>query len=221
MSYFDCSLRQKIGLLTILLVFGLISTASAQDVTLIRFNNQSDSGSVDRSYFDTSAIKSLSLGISIEKRRPEELGIWYSKSALNDYDFRFGRMTTAEKADAFDALKAAMDEFEVLHGVKDTFEDTEDKFNDYIKKFKLKGAFDFTKEEEKADPEGRSGPSYKRGKASSFFYKYFVPNRIEWNLDASFSNRGLGGELSLGDYLSIQGDVGEETEAFMMFKIPF
>ena len=220
MSPTACCLKQKIGLITIMSIFGLFSTASAEDITLIRFNDHND-GSLARSSTMTNPVKGLSLGISLERRRPADLGRWYSKSALNDYDFRFRGMTTSGKADALDALKAAMDEFEVLHGVKDTFEETETKFGHYIKRFMLKGEFDFTEEDEKARSEERPSRSFKRGKTSSFFYKYFVPDRIEWNLDASYSNRGVGGELNLGDYLSIRGDVGEETEAFMMFKIPF
>lgn len=220
MSPIACCLKQKIGLITIMSILGLFSTASAEDITLIRFNDHND-GSLARSSININSVKGLSLGISLDRRRPSDLGSRYSKSALNDYDFRFRGMTTPEKADAFDALKAAMDEFEVLHGVKDTFEETETKFEHYIKRLMLKGEFDFTEEDEKASPEERSSTSLKRGKTSSFFYKFFVPDRIEWNLDASYSNRGVGGELYLGDYLSIRGDVGEETEAFMMFKIPF
>ena len=221
LSYIARCLKQKIGLITILSVFGLFSTASAEDITLIRFSDPSYDGSPAQSSTNTSAVKGLSLGISLERRQPSDLGNHYSKSALNDYDFRFRGMTTPEKADALDALKAAMDEFEVLHGVKDTFEETESKFERYIKKFMLKGEFDFTEEDEKESPEERPSTFDKRGKTSSFFYKLFVPDRIEWNLDASYSNRGVGGELYLGDYLSIRGDVGEETEAFMMFNIPF
>jgi len=221
MIHLACCLNHKISMIAIMSLFALFSTASAEDISLIRFNDLSNDGSLIRSNANTSAFKNLSLGISIERRHPEELGLWYSKSALNDYDFRFGGMTEAEKADAMDALKAAMEEFEVLHGVRDTFEDTEDKFKDYVKKFKLKGEFDFAKEEEKATPEEPTRTYFGRGKTSSFFYKYFVPDRIEWNLDASYSNRGVGGEVYLGEYLSIRGDVGEATEAFMMFKVPF
>jgi hypothetical protein len=31
----------------------------------------------------------------------------------------------------------------------------------------------------------------------------------------------VGAELYLGDYITVRGDVGDDTEAFMMFKMKF
>ncbi len=214
-------LKQKIGIITAVSIFGLFGTVSAEEITLIHFNDQPSQGSSGLSLYPTDTSKGVFFGISVEERRPSSLGTLYSKSALEDYDFKFRGMTTAEKADTLDALKAAMDEFEILHGVRDTFESTGSKFENYIKKFMLKGDFNLNKEDEGASPaEGRSAPK-KMGKTSSFFYKLFVPDRIGWDLDASLSNKGVGAAVNLGEYLSIKGDVGDETEAFMMFKIDF
>ena len=165
--------------------------------------------------------KSITFGISLENRRPSDLGTLYSKSALADYDFRFGGMNTSQKANALDVLKAAMDEFEVLHGVRDAFRDTESKLDQYIKKYKLKGEFDFSEEAENTDAEESPNALSKTRETSSFFHKVFVPDRIKWNLDMGHGGRSLGAELDLGDYLSIRGDVGENTGAFMMFKVDF
>ena len=214
-------LKQKIGMIIAASIFGLFGTASAEEITLIHFNDQPGQGTSGLSLYPTDANKGVSFGISVEERRPSSLGTWYSKSALEDYDFKFRGMTTAEKADTLGTLKAAMDEFEILHGVRDTFESTGSKFENYIKKFMLKGDYNFNKEDKTVNtPESRSTPK-KMGKTSSFFYKLFVPDRIEWNLDASLSNKGVGAEVNLGEYLSIKGDVGDDTEAFMMFKIDF
>jgi len=215
------SLKQKIGIITVVSIFGLFGTVSAEEITLIHFNDQPSQGSSGLSLYPTDTSKGVSFGISVEERRPSSLGTWYSKSALEDYDFKFRGMTTAEKVDTLDALEAAMDEFEILHGVRDTFESTGSTFENYIKKFMLKGSVYFNKEDKTENTaEGRSTPKL-IGKTSSFFYKLFVPDRIEWNFDASLSNKGVGAEVSLGEYLSVTGDVGDETEAFMMFKIPF
>ncbi len=221
MLRFACCLKQKIGLITAVSIFGLFGTVSAEEITLIHLIDQSRQGPSGGALYPTNANYDLSFGISVEKRRPSSLGTWYSKSAMDDYDFKFRGMTTAEKADTLDTLEAAMDEFEILHGVRDTFESTGSTFENYIKKFMLKGNVYFNKEDKtKNTAEGRSTPKL-MGKTSSFFYKLFVPDRIEWNFDASLSNKGVGAEVSLGEYLSVTGDVGDETEAFMMFKIPF
>jgi hypothetical protein len=214
-------LKQKIGMIAAVSIFGLFGTVSAEEITLIHFYDQSTQGSLGRALYPTDASKGVSFGISVEERRASSLGTWYSKSALEDYDFKFRGMTTAEKVDTLGTLKAAMDEFEILHGVRDTFESSGSKFENYIKKFMLKGDFNFNKEEKTVNTaESRSTPK-KKGKTSSFFYELFVPDRIKWNLDASLSNRGVGAEVNLGEYLSIKGDVGDDTEAFMMFKIDF
>lgn len=214
-------LKQKIGLITVAGIFGLFGTVSAEEITLIHFNDQFRQGSSGGALYPTYMNTGLSFGLSIEERRASSLGTWYSKSALEDYDFKFRGMTTAQKVSTLDALEAAMDEFEILHGVRDTFDSTGSKFEKYVKKFMLKGNFDFNKEDKtEKSAENRNTPKLK-GKTSSIFYKLFVPDRIEWNFDASLSNRGVGAEVSLGEYISVQGDVGEDTEAFMMFKIPF
>jgi hypothetical protein len=221
MFHVACCLKQKIGMITAASIFGLFGTVSAEEITLIHLNDQARQGSSGRALYPADTSKGLSFGISVEERRPSSLGTWYSKSALEDYDFKFRGMSTAQKVDTLEALEAAMDEFEILHGMRDTFESTELKFENYVKKFMLKGGFDFNKEDKTVNStESRSTPK-KMGKTSSFFYKLFVPDRIEWNFDASLSNRGVGAEVSLGDYLSVKGDVGDETEAFMMFKINF
>jgi hypothetical protein len=221
MFHVACCLKQKIGMITAASIFGLFGTVSADEITLIHLNDQARQGSSGRALYPADTSKGLSFGISVEERRPSSLGTWYSKSALEDYDFKFRGMSTAQKVDTLEALEAAMDEFEILHGMRDTFESTELKFENYVKKFMLKGGFDFNKEDKTVNStESRSTPK-KMGKTSSFFYKLFVPDRIEWNFDASLSNRGVGAEVSLGDYLSVKGDVGDETEAFMMFKINF
>ena len=214
-------LKQKIGMIIAACIFGLFGTVSAEEITPLYLYEQSDQGPLKGDLFPKSSSKNFSIGISVEERRPSSLGTWYSKSALEDYDFKFRDMTTAEKADALDAFKAVMDEFEILEGVKETFEGTEETFERYIKKFMLKGDFKFDKEEKATNTaENRSRPKL-RGKTSSFLYRVFVPDRVEWNLDASLSNRGVGAEVNLGEYLSVEGDVGEETEAFMMFKLKF
>ena len=214
-------LKQKIGMIIAASIFGLFGTVSAEDIILIRFNDQSSQGTSERALYPTDANKGVSFGISVEERRPSSLGTWYSKSALEDYDFKFRGMTTAQKADTLDALKAAMDEFEILHGVRDTFESTESIFENYIKKFMLKGNFNFNKEDKAASPSESISTPKKMGKTSSFFYKLFVPDRIGWNLDADINDQAVGAELYLGDYITVRGDVGDETEAFMMFKIDF
>ena len=214
-------LKQKIGIITAVSIFGLFSTVSAEEITLIHFNDQPSQGSSGLSLYPTDTSKGVSFGISVEERRPSSLGTWYSKSALEDYDFKFRGMTTAQKADTLDALKAAMDEFEILHGVRDTFESTESIFENYIKKFMLKGNFNFNKEDKAASPSESISTPKKMGKTSSFFYKLFVPDRIGWNLDADINDQAVGAELYLGDYITVRGDVGDETEAFMMFKIDF
>jgi hypothetical protein len=214
-------LKQKIGLITAASIFGLFGTVSAEEFTLIHLYDQPKQGSSGQALYPTNSFNGLSFGISVEERRASSLGTWYSKSALEDYDFKFRGMTTAQKVNTLDALQAAMDEFGILHGMRDAFESTESKFENYIKKFMLKGNFNFNKEDKTGKTaEGQSTPKL-MGKTSSFFYKLFVPDRIEWNFDASLSNRGVGAEVSLGEYLSVQGDVGEDTAAYMMFKIPF
>ena len=132
-------LKQKIGMIITASIFGLFGTVSAEEVNPIHLYDQSYERPLKGDLFPKSSGKSFSIGISVEERRPSTLGTWYSKSALEDYDFKFRDMTTAEKADTLDALKAAMDEFEVLQVVKETFEGTEETFERYIKKFMLKG----------------------------------------------------------------------------------
>jgi hypothetical protein len=221
MHHIAYCLKQKIGMITAAIIFGVFGTVSAEEFTLIHFIDQSGQRQSGQALYPAYTNKGVSFGISVEERRPSSLGTWYSKSALEDYDFRFSGMTTAEKANTLDTLKAAMDEFEILHGVRETFESTESKFEDYIKKFMLKGEFDFDKEDEAASPtEDRKAPK-KMGKTSSFFKKLFLPGSIGWNLDADINDQAVGAELFFGDYITVRGDVGDETEAFMMFKIDF
>lgn len=221
MTRITCCLKQKIGMIIAASILGLFGTVSAEEIILINLYEPSSQRPLDGDLFPKSTSNNISIAISVEERRPSSLGTWYSKSALEDYDFKFRDMTTAEKADTLDALKAAMDEFEILHGVRETFEGTEETVERYIKKFMLKGDFSFNKEKKaESQAEIRSTPKL-RGKNTSFLYNVFVPNRVEWNLDASLSNRGLGAEVNLGEYLSVKGDVGEDTEAFMMFKLKF
>jgi hypothetical protein len=221
MHHFAYCLKQKIGMITAVSIFGLFGTVSAEEISLIHFNDQSNQRPLGQALSPTDTSKGVSLGISIEERRPSTLGTWYSRSALEDYDFKFRGMTTAEKADTLDTLKAAMDEFEILHGVRDAFEGTESKFEHYIKKMMLKGEFNFNTEDKAASPEESRSVPKKMRKTSSFFYKLFVPDRIKWNFDADLDDSAVGAELQLGEYLTIKGDVGDDTEAFMMFKINF
>lgn len=221
MSYFAYHLKVKIGTLAGVGIICLSGATLAEDIPLVQFNDQSYEVPLVKSSTLKDASTSLSLEVSLENRRPADLGSLYSKSALEDYDFRFRGMTSPEKVDALDVLMAAMDEFEVLHGVKDTFEQTESRLEQYIKKFMLRGEFDFSEIDEKTSSEERSGPSYKKENASSFFYKVFVPDRLKWNIDMSYGGRSVGGELDLGKYLTIRGDVGEDTRAFIVFKLDF
>ena len=221
MSYSSYRLKLKIGIVAGVGTLCLYGIPQAQDISLIRFSDQSYELPRSASSTQEDTGKSVTFGISLESRRASDLGTLYSKSALEDYDFRFPGMNTTQKANAFDVFKAAMDEFEVLHGVRDAFQDTETKLEQYIKKFKLKGEFDFSEEAENTDAEASPNASSKTREIPSFFHKVFVPDRIKWNLDMGHGGNSLGAELDLGDYLSIRGDVGENTGAFMMFKVDF
>jgi hypothetical protein len=221
MTHSTYRIKLKIGIITGVVSIGLYGTAHAEDISLIRFSDQSYEFPLGRSSIQEAINKSITLGVSLESRRPSDLGTLYSKSALDDYEFKFRGMNSPEKANALDVLKSAMDEFEVLHGVKDAFQNTESKLDRYIKKFKLKGEFDFTEEGEKTSPEESPNASGKKGDPPSFFYKVFVPDRIKWNLDMGHRGNLIGAELDLGDYLTIRGDVGQDTSAFIMFKVDF
>jgi hypothetical protein len=221
MSYSSYRLKLKIGIVAGVGTLCLYGITQAQDISLIRFSDQSYELPLGRSSTQEDTNKSITFGISLKSRRPSDLGTLYSKSALEDYDFRFRGMNNSEKANAMDVLKAAMDEFEILHGVRDAFQDTESKLDQYIKKFKLKGEFDLSEEGENNGAEQSPNTSSKNREIHSFFHKVFVPDRIKWNLDMGHGGNSLGAELDLGDYLSIRGDVGENTGAFMMFKVDF
>ncbi len=181
MLHVTCCLKEKIGMIVIVGIFGLFGTVSAEEITLIHFNDQPSQGPSGLSLYPTDTSKGVSFGISVEERRPSSLGTWYSKSALEDYDFKFRGMTTAQKADTLDALKAAMDEFEILHGVRDTFESTESMFGNYIKKFMLKGNFNFNKEDKAASPSESKSTPKKNGEDLIFLLQIVRagPDRME------------------------------------------
>lgn len=214
-------LKQEIGIIIAAGIFGLIGAVSAEEITLIHFKNPSGQGLLGDALFPKNSNNSLSFGISIDERQPSSLGTRYSKSALEDYDFRFRGMNTTEKANTLDTLKAAMDEFEILHGMKETLEDTEKKFESYFKKMMLKGEFNFDNEDKTARVKESDSTPKLRGKTASFFRKVFLPDRIGWNFDADINDLSLGAELYLGDYITIRGGVGDDTKALMMFKFDF
>lgn len=221
MSYYAYRIKLKLGFIAAVGTICLYGTTQAEDISLIRFSDQSYELPLGGSSTQADTNKSITFGISLERRRPSDLGTLYSKSAFEDYDFRFRGMTAPQKANALDVLKAAMDEFEVFHGVRDAFQDAETKVEQYIKKFKLKGEFNFSEETENTGAEASPNTSSQKRENASFFYKVFVPDRIKWNLDMGHSGNSVGAALDLGDYLSIRGDVGENTGAFMMFKVDF
>ena len=221
MNYSAYRLKLKIGIVAGVGTICLYGTPRAEEISLIRFSDQSYAIPLGQFATQEDTSQSLSLGISLEKRRPSDLGALYSKAALQDYDFRFREGTPLEKANALEVLKAAMDEFDVLHGVRDAFQNTESIFDQYIAKFKLKGEFNFGEEGEKTNTTESTNMSGKKREPHSFFYKVFVPDRIRWNLDMGHSGNLLGAELDLGEYLSIRGDVGHNMGAFMMFKVDF
>jgi hypothetical protein len=221
MKYAAYRLKLKIGIMAGVGTFCFYGTPHAEDISLIRFNDQSYELPLSQYSTPEDAGKSITLELSLESRQPSDLGALYSKSALEDYHFRFRGMTPPEKPNALKVLKAALDEFEVLHGVRDAFRNTESTLDQYIKKFKLKGEFDFAEEGEKTSPEASSTVSNKTQETNSFFYQVFVPDRIKWNIDMGHNGNFIGAELDLGEYLSIRGDVGGHTGAFMMFKVDF
>jgi hypothetical protein len=214
-------IRLKTGIVVGVVSICLYGTTRAEDISLIRFSDQAYELPLSGSSTREDTNNSITLGVSVESRRPSDLGAAYSKAALQDYEFRFRGMTSPERANALEVLKAAMDEFEVLHGVRDAFQNTELKLDQYIKKFKLKGEFDFSEEGEETNTDESPNVSNKKKETSSFFYKILVPDKIKWNLDMGHHGNSLGAELDLGEYLTIRGDIGHNTGAFMMFKVDF
>ena len=221
MTHSTSHIKLKIGIIAGVASICLYSTTHAEDISLIRFSDQAYELPLNRSSPQEDTNSGITLGVSLKSRRPSDLGAFYSKAALEDYEFRFRGMTSPEHANALEVLKAAMDEFQVLHGVRDTFYNTESKLEQYITKFKLKGEFDFSEDGEKKGTDESPNVSSKKMEAPSLFHKVFVPDRIKWNLDMGHSGNSIGAELDLGDYLTIRGDVGHNIGAFMMFKVDF
>lgn len=227
MNYSAFRLKFKIGIVAGVGSICLYGTPYAEDISLSRFSDPLYELSSNQNSTQEDVSKSTTSEGSLESRQPSDLGTLYSKSALEDYQFRFQGMPPPEKANALKVLKAVMDEFEVLHGLRDAFQNTESKWDLYMKKFMLKGQFDFAEEGEQTSPAENpkasidKGHPPDKGQSPSFFYQVFVPDRIKWNIDMGHNGNFIGAELDLGEYLSIRGDVGGHTGAFMMFKVDF
>jgi hypothetical protein len=49
----------------------------------------------------------------------------------------------------------------------------------------------------------------------------FMPNHIDWDLDFDVNDKAIGGELFLGDYFTLTGNVGEYSDVFLLFRYEF
>ena len=127
-------------------------------------------------------------------------------------------------------FKWALNEYRFLHRVRDVVDDVEERVENYGEKMKLKGEVVFYKDKSLRLAGGdkskiRVGLNLRENRTfkSWLFSHKFVPKKLKWRLSADPSDETVGGRFFIGEYLTLEGNVGQNdnSNAFLMFRYTF
>ncbi|MGD9216811.1 MAG: hypothetical protein PVJ84_18510 [Desulfobacteraceae bacterium] len=124
-------------------------------------------------------------------------------------------------------FKLALEEFNLLSGVRIYWEYTERNIEQWAVKLKLKGEIAITDPYDNAD--GRTLQNAKRSKmrgsrprsVSHGLRSLFLPQTIRWNLGLNPEDGALFADLHLNPYLSLSGRFSDESQAGLYFRYAF
>jgi hypothetical protein len=124
-------------------------------------------------------------------------------------------------------FKLALEEFNLLSGVRIYWEYTERNIEQWAVKLKLKGEIAITDSNDDAD--GRTQQKTKRSElrgsrprsVSHGLRSLFLPQTIRWNLGLNPEDGALFADLHLNPYLCLSGRFSDESQAGIYFRYAF
>jgi len=126
------------------------------------------------------------------------------------------------------ALKHALSEFGMLHGVKKVVERAEERFVNYEKRMNLKGEILLSGRATRKEGEEQEGNleagvnTQEKGTFKSWLFNHkFMPGKVSWKFGLDPNDELVTGKFLIGDYVSIEGNTGERTDVFLMFRHEF
>jgi hypothetical protein len=203
----------------------LCSSAFADDFLSARFNENPYYAGFGQPTYSSNGMFYSSPATALEQRN---LAIDYSGSNFDNNFSAFRETENQPKANTYTAVMMLMADYKSLHGIKRIVEETDTKLDYYTKKFKLKGSVALKEEASSSRAkdgnmglDGRSNIQKDGSIKSRIFNLKFMPSQISWDLGLDFNDEAISGQLNLGNYFAVEGNVGDTTDVFLMFRYNF
>jgi hypothetical protein len=131
------------------------------------------------------------------------------------------------RADLLSVFKLALEEFDLLSGVRIYWDYTERNIKQWAVKLKLKGEISIT------DPHDHNDAPSLRNKSlhssnllqkplrPSGLHLLLKPQKLRWNLGMNPDDLTLFGDIHINPYLSINGEFGDESNVGLYFRYTF
>jgi hypothetical protein len=170
----------------------------------------------------------LSLGLRFQERNDFILDDDYSRFGNRMDPLGFMGLDESSGPSTTAALKHALSEFQFLRGVKRAFDGAEERFVNYEKRMKLKGEILVSgraSREKAKEQEGNLEAgvnTQEKGTFKSWLFNHkFMPGKVSWKFGLDPNDELVTGKFLIGDYVSIEGNTGERTDVFLMFRYEF